>query len=145
MEDLDGPKTVADKVARQAKIRVFKQFSYGVVAYVATTLAVILLPIFVSPAVCAPPPPGTLPPVGPPYSDVCSTCARAKPMHRTSAARVHVQNPCIGRGRACSDLPVVAKGLLRELMYGRKPFHQLCGGQRSNFGTCSPACCQAYT
>ena len=62
MEDLDGPKTVADKVARQAKIRVFKQFSYGVVAYVATTLAVILLPIFVSPEVCAPRPPRRTPP-----------------------------------------------------------------------------------
>mmetsp|Transcript_2103 Transcript_2103/g.6270 ORF Transcript_2103/g.6270 Transcript_2103/m.6270 type:complete len:441 (+) Transcript_2103:233-1555(+) len=49
VEDLDGPKTVEEKVARQAKIRVFKQFSAGVVAYVTTTLAVIILPIFVSP------------------------------------------------------------------------------------------------
>lgn len=51
VEDLDGPKTVEEKVARQAKIRVFKQFSAGVVAYVTTTLAVIILPIFVSPDV----------------------------------------------------------------------------------------------
>ena len=51
VEDLDGPKTVEEKVARNAKIRVFKQFGYGVLAYVATTLAVILLPIFVSPEV----------------------------------------------------------------------------------------------
>lgn len=50
-EDLDGPKTVEEKVARLAKIRLLKQFSFGVIAYVLATALVVLLPIFVSPEV----------------------------------------------------------------------------------------------
>ena len=48
-EDLDGPKTVEEKVGRLAKIRLMKQFSGGVIAYVVATALVVLLPIFVSP------------------------------------------------------------------------------------------------
>lgn len=48
VEDLDGPKTVEEKVARLAKIRLLKQFQIGVIAYVLATAAVVLLPIFVS-------------------------------------------------------------------------------------------------
>ena len=52
-EDLDGPKTVEEKVARLAKVRLLKQFSFGVIAYVLATALVVLLPIFVSPEVRA--------------------------------------------------------------------------------------------
>lgn len=51
VEDLDGPKTVEEKLARLAKIRLLKQFSFGVIAYVLATALVVLLPIFVSPEV----------------------------------------------------------------------------------------------
>ena len=50
-EDLDGPKTVEEKVSRLAKVRLLKQFSFGVIAYVLATALVVLLPIFVSPEV----------------------------------------------------------------------------------------------
>ena len=49
-EDLDGPKTVEEKVAKVSKVRLLRQFSYGVIAYVVATALVVLLPIFVSSA-----------------------------------------------------------------------------------------------
>lgn len=38
-------------MSRLAKIRLLKQFSFGVIAYVLATALVVLLPIFVSPEV----------------------------------------------------------------------------------------------
>jgi hypothetical protein len=42
---------VEEKVSRLAKVRLLKQFSFGVIAYVLATALVVLLPIFVSPEV----------------------------------------------------------------------------------------------
>ena len=47
-EDLDGPKTVEEKVTKESKITLLRQFSYGVIAYVVATALVVLLPIFVT-------------------------------------------------------------------------------------------------
>jgi len=41
---------VEEKVAKVSKVRLLRQFSYGVIAYVVATALVVLLPIFVSSA-----------------------------------------------------------------------------------------------
>lgn len=51
VEDLDGSKTVEEKVARHAKIRLLKQFSFGVAFYALSTFAVIIVPVFIAPNV----------------------------------------------------------------------------------------------
>ena len=46
-EDTDKPKTIQDQMQLRSKIRLMKQFQWGVAAYVIAKAAVILLPAFV--------------------------------------------------------------------------------------------------
>jgi hypothetical protein len=46
-EDTDQPKTVQDRMLTSSKIRLMRQFTWGVAGYVIATAAVILLPVFV--------------------------------------------------------------------------------------------------
>lgn len=46
-EDTDKPKTFEDQMQLKSKVRLMKQFQWGVAAYVIAKAAVILLPAFV--------------------------------------------------------------------------------------------------
>jgi len=46
-QDTDKPKTIEDQMQLRSKVRLMKQFQWGVAAYVAAKAAVILLPALV--------------------------------------------------------------------------------------------------
>ena len=46
-QDTDKPKTVEDQMQLRSKVRLMKQFQWGVAAYVAAKAAVVLLPALV--------------------------------------------------------------------------------------------------